>query len=69
VAHPGRCMRSCISAITDPKTCVVTASSQVFPVYLSHRFWYRYLVSGKSHYIYPAQQDSDAEPYVLKGIG
>ena len=28
-----------------------------------------YVVPGKSHYVYPEQQDSHAEPYALKGIG
>ena len=28
-----------------------------------------YVVPGKSHYVYPEQQDSHAEPYALKAIG
>ncbi len=28
-----------------------------------------YLISGQSFYTYPEQQDADADPYVLKGVG
>jgi hypothetical protein len=28
-----------------------------------------YILPGESHYQYPENQDPDAEPYVLKGVG
>lgn len=28
-----------------------------------------YIIPGRSHYQYPEQQDSQAVPYVLKGVG
>jgi hypothetical protein len=59
--------RCCVQTLTGARrvaaVVTVTASSQVYPAHLRERFWYGYLVPGKSHYIYPERQP----PAGLKG--